>query len=63
MPLVTVYFHDDIKLIDVMRAAEHIGCTIEGDIHGGALLVVPKREPNVAPTEHPLPNWLKRQAE
>jgi hypothetical protein len=56
MPHVTVYFHDAIKLIDVMRAAEHIGCTLEGDARGGALLVVPKK------TEHgPIEQTLLKQ--
>lgn len=62
MPHVTVYFHDAINLKDVMRAAEHIGCTLEGDRNAGALLIVPKT-PHHEPIEHALPNWLRRQAE
>jgi hypothetical protein len=63
MPHVTVYFEDCIKLFDVMRAAEHIGCTLKPDKETGSLMVVRK---TCEPTDEwspRLPDWLKRQAD
>ena len=63
MPHVTVYFDDAIKLVDVMRAAEHIGCTLKGDKHTGALLIVRKGDYPTEDFANLIPNWLRRQAD
>ena len=42
MRLVVVLFHPEISLVEIMRAAENMDCTLKGD-QAGRLVIVPNQ--------------------